>query len=220
MFALVLMVVAAVPDEALLEKLGARALKLEAFTNGSRVTVDVVADELDSDGAVKKTTHTALRVGRSGSKVDRKLLTHQEDGKDLTERKRAELEQPPKKPGASVKSPFHPEQRAKYQFSVLAAPADKPGLLRIGYQPKGELTSELYTGDATVDPETGDLLTLSMRPSKYPAFVEALSLEALFDAPTPAGRAMSRLTMKGVAGALFFKTRFRAVTTFSEYEAL
>lgn len=214
---LLLMLVAATPEPALLEKLGARARQLETYTNDSRVTVDVVAEELDGDGAVKKTTHTTLRVGRSGGKVERKLLTYTENGKDLTESKRAELEKPPKKEGAGLKSPFHPDERAKYQFAVLAPPGDRPSLTRLGFQPAGEKTDQLSIGDATIDPQTGDVLTLSLRPSKNPSFVSSLSIEATFDAESPAGRAMSRLTLKGVAGMLFVKQRFRVVTTFSDY---
>jgi len=218
---LILLALAAAPDAALLEKLGARAQQLEVFTNAARVTVDIVAEELDGDGAVKKTTHTALRVGRSGKKVERKLLTFVEDGKDLTEAKRAELEkEPPKKGGAGVQSPFHPDQRAKYRFSLLPSPTDKPGLMRLGFEPSGEKSDQLYVGEATVDPETGDVHSLSLKPSKNPSFVESLSLEGRFDAPTPAGRAMSRLSMKGAAGLLFFKQHFRVVTTFSDYEPL
>jgi hypothetical protein len=218
---LMLLALTSTPDAALLEKLGARAQQLEAFANASRVTVDIVAEELDGEGAVKKTTHTALRVGRSGKKVERKLLTYVEDGKDLTEAKRAELEkEPPKKGGAGVQSPFHPEQRTKYQFSLLEPPTEHPGLLRLGFQPSGEKSESLYVGEATVDPETGDVHSLSLKPSKNPSFVDSLSLEGRFDAPTPAGRAMSKLTMKGVAGLLFFKQRFRVVTTFGDYEPL
>src|SRR5438445_674046 len=84
-------------------------------------------------------------VRDDGEKVERKLLTFVEDGKDLTESKRAELEAPPKK-SAGVKSPFHPDQRAKYQFAVLAPPADKPALMRIGFQPSGDKSEELYIG--------------------------------------------------------------------------
>jgi hypothetical protein len=217
---LLLLALTSTPDAALLEKLGARAQQLEAFTNASRVTVDIVAEEFDGSGAVKKTTHTALRVGRSGTKVDRKLLTFVENAKDLTEDKRAELEKPPKKDGAGVQSPFHPDQRAKYQFSVLEPPSDHPGAVRLGFQPSGEKSDQLYVGEATVDPETGDVLTLSLKPSKNPTFIDSLALEAKFDATTPAGRAMSRLSMKGEGGLLFFKKRFRVVTTFSDHEPL
>jgi hypothetical protein len=208
----------AAPEPALLEKLGTRALQLEHFSKASRVTVDLVADKLDSDGKVTKTTHTALRVGRNATTVERKLLTFVEDGKDLTESKRAELEAAPKKKETEVKSPFHPDEQKKYQFAILAPPADKPALMRIGFQPSGEKTPELYMGDATIDPETGDVLSFSLRPSKLPAFVQSLFIEATLDAQTPVGRAMSKLTLQGVAGALFFKDRFRVVTTFSDYE--
>lgn len=53
-----------------------------------------------------------------------------------------------------------------------------------------------------------------------PPFVDSLSIDASLDAQTSAGRAMSRLTMKGVAGFLFIKERFRVVTTFADYEDL
>lgn len=214
------MLLQAAPDPALLERLAARAQQLERFTDSARMTIDIVAEELDGDGAVKKTTHTALRVARTGSKAERKLLTWQENGKDLTEAKRAEAEQPPKNGGAAVQSPFHPAQQAKYRFAVLGPAPDQPRLLRLGFQPAGEKTDQLYIGDATVDPETGEVWTLSLRPSKNPTLVQSLSLEATLAAPTPAGRALSRLTLKGVAGLLFFKQRFRVVTTFSDYQPL
>lgn len=194
---LALMVLLAVPEQALLQKLGERALQLEHFNKASKVTVDILAEELDSDGKVTKTTHTALRVARDGSKSERKLLTFVENGKDLTASKRADLEAPPKKE-TQVRSPFHPDERAKYQFELL--PTDHPGQLRIGFQPSGEKTSELYVGEATVDPETGDVLAVSLRPSKNPPFVQSLSIESKLDAVTPAGRATSSLTMSGVGG--------------------
>ena len=212
----------AAPDAALLEKLGARALQLEAFAKSSRVTIDIVAEQLDSDGKVKKTTHTAVRVGRNGDTIEKKLLIHEEDGKDLTESKRAEHkksdEKKSEKKDAAIKSPFHPDLRAKYEFTVLAAPPNQPQLVRLSFRPAGESSSELYTGDATVDPETGDLRTLSLRPAKNPPLVQSLLVDATFDAQTPAGRAMSKLTAQGSAGALFFKERFRVVTAFSDYE--
>jgi len=214
---LALMVLLAVPEQALLQKLGERALQLEHFNKASKVTVDIVAEELDSDGKVTKTTHTALRVARDGAKSERKLLTFVENGKDLTAAKRAELESAPKKE-TQVRSPFHPDERAKYQFTVLAA--DQPASMRIGFEPSGEKTSELYVGEATVDPQTGDVLAVTLRPSKNPPFVQSLSIESKLDAVTPAGRATSSLTLSGVGGFLFIKQRFRVLTTFKDYEPL
>ena len=216
---LVLLLIASVPEPSLLEKLGERAVQLEAFANASRVTVEVVVEKFDAEGVVTKTTRTSLRVGRKKEEVDRKLLSFVENGKDLSESRRAELEAPPKKP-MMVKSPFHPDQTDQYRFAILAPPPDQPTLMRLGFQPAGENTDKLYMGDATVDPQTGEVLTLSLRPSKNPPFVHSLSIEATLDAVTPAGRAMSSLTVKGVAGFLFIKERFRIVTTFKDYEPL
>lgn len=218
----------AAPDSALLEKLGARARQLEVFAKATRVTIDLTYEKLDGDGKVTKTTRTAVRVGRNGDTIERKLLAYEEDGKDLTESRRAESEAKREKPESnngknkdfSVKSPFHPELQAKYEFAILAPPPSQPQLVRIGFKPAGDKVPELYMGDATVDPETGDVLALSLRPSKPPAFVQSLSIEAQLEAQTPAGRAMSKLEVKGVAGLLFLKERFRVITTFKDYEPL
>lgn len=214
MLSLLAVTLAAAPDAALLERLAARAVELEAFTNAATVTFDVQGEELDGDGRVTKTKHTRLEVTRDGQQVTRRLLLHEEDGADLTESKRAQLEAPPKSERA-VQSPFHPDRRAAYRFDLL--PPSPEGQVRIAFQPAGEKTPELFIGDATVDAATGELLALSVRLSKNPAMVDALSMDARFDAPTPAGRAMSQLTMRGVAGFLFFKKRFRVVTTLSDY---
>ncbi len=215
---LTMVLAASPPDPALLEKLGAHARRLEDLTNASAVTVDIKAEELDGDGAVKKTTRTTMRVARTKGHVERKLLLQDEDGKDLTEAKRAELEAVPKKEGAAVRSPFHPDEQAKYRFVMLAPPERQPALVRLGFQPAGEKNEALSIGDATVDPEAGEVRTLSLRPSKNPAFVDALFIELTLDAVTPAGHATSRLALRGSAGVLFFKKRFRVVTTFADYE--
>lgn len=215
--AMVTLLTAAAPEPALLEALGARALQLESFTEAAQLTLEVHAEELDAAGAVSKTTQTTMRVTRAGGKAGRTLLHHEENGKDLTEDKRAELERPPKKAEAAVRSPFHPAEQRKYRFVMLPPPREA-GLLRVGFQPAGEKDEALSIGDATVDPVSGDTVALSMRPSKNPLFVEALSIECAFEAQTPAGRALSKLSIKGIAGLLFFKKRFRVVTTLRDYE--
>jgi hypothetical protein len=75
-------------------------------------------------------------------------------------------------------------------------------------------------GDAAVDPETGDVLHMSMRPSKNPRFVDHLFMELEFAAPTPAGRALSKLSARGDGGFAFIHKRFAVVTTFSNYQPL
>lgn len=151
------------------------------------------------------------------------MISATEDGKDVTEDTRKDLaeqdEKKNKNGSMSQASPFHPEQRAKYTFSLLAPSAAEPQFARIAFQPAGDKSSELMIGDATVDPQTGDLVRMSMRPSKNPTFVSHLYMELEFDAPTPAGRALSKLTAKGAGGIAFIKKRFAVVTTFSDYRA-
>ncbi|MBL8924300.1 MAG: hypothetical protein JNJ54_35960 [Myxococcaceae bacterium] len=226
MTALALLVLTSAPDAGLvtlLDRVAERSRSIEAFANEASLRVTVVSDELDADGASTKHSELAFEVTRSNGTRQRKLLSATEDGKDVSEdKRRSGFEAPSKRSGGKTfggsmaeLSPFHPEQRAKYAFATLAPSPD--GLVRVAFQPAGEKTDKLMIGDAAIDPATADLVRLSMRPSKSPRFVDQLSLELEFDAPTPPGRALSKLTMKGRGGVLFVKKRFAVVTTFSDY---
>lgn len=222
---LVLLALAAAPDAALLDRIAERTKALEAFTKDAQLTVKVASDELDSDGKSEKHSELVFRVSRKDGKPTRELVTATEDGKDVTDEKRKELDEAKQKNGngngngKGQASPFHPEQRAKYAFSLLP-PSDKaPGLVRIAFQPAGERSDELMLGDAAIDPQTGDVVRMSMRPSKNPRFVDYLSIELEFEAQTPAGRAISKLSARGAGGIAFIKKRYAVVTTFSDYKA-
>lgn len=211
--ALTLFVVAAAPDASLLEALGAQALDMETFWSKASYEVDVIGEERDGDGKVTKTTKTLLQVSRDGTKVTRTLRSHEENGKDLTEAKRKDLEG---KDGTKTsRSPFHPSERSKYRFTLLADDAS-----RIAFEPVGAKSDENLVGEAKVDPAARRVLALDMRPGKLPMFVSELSIHVGFDAETPKGKGMSELTVKGVAGALFFKKRFSVVTTLHDYQVL
>lgn len=220
---LLLLALATAPDAALLDRIAERTKALETFTKDAQLTLKVASDELDSDGKSEKHSELVFHVTRKDGKPSRELVSATEDGQDVTEEKRRELDEAkPKKGNGNGKgqaSPFHPEQRAKYAFSLLP-PSDKaPGLVRIAFQPAGERSDELMLGDATVDPETGDIVHMSMRPSKNPRFVDYLTMELEFDAQTPAGRALSKLSARGAGGIAFIKKRYAVVTTFSGYKA-
>lgn len=220
---LVLLVLAAAPDAALLDRIAERTKALEAFTRDAQLTVTIASDELDSDGKSEKHSELVFHVTRKDGRPARELVSATEDGKDVTAEKRQELDEAKQKSsngnGKSQASPFHPDQRAKYAFSLLPASDKAPGLVRIAFGPAGERSDDVMTGDATVDPETGDVVRLSMRPSKNPRFVDYLTLELEFDARTPAGRALSKLSARGAGGIAFIKKRFAVVTTFSDYKA-
>lgn len=212
------MTLAAAPDAALLERVSQRAGELDAFTRGAALTVTIASDELDADGASTKHAELVLRVTHEKGRAVRQLLSATEDGKDVSSAKRAELEDSRGSEREQAQpSPFHPSQRLQYAFSLLPPSDRAPGLVRIAFQPAGASSPALMRGDAAVDPETGDVVRMSMRPSKLPRLVDALSLELEFDARTSAGRALSRLTARGAAGLAFLRKRFVVVTTFSDY---
>lgn len=226
MTALVLLVLTSAPDAGLselLERVDQRSRTVEAFTNDASLTLSVVSDELDAEGSSTKHSELTFAVTRKDGRAERSLLSATEDGKDVSRDER--FTAPPKgdreRSGSSTSlaqlSPFHREQRAKYTFAPLPSASTAPDLVRVSFQPVGEKSDKLMIGDATIDPVSGELLSLSMRPSKNPRFVDQLYVELEFAAPTPAGRALSRISMKGRGGVLFLKKRFVVVTTFSDY---
>ncbi|MBL8911618.1 MAG: hypothetical protein JNM17_13075 [Archangium sp.] len=205
------MILTAAPDATLLDQLSDQTLAMETFWNKAACQLDVSADEKDGAGKVTKTVKTSLRVSRDGTHVTRKLLSHEENGKDLTEAKRTEIEG--KEGTKTAKSPFHPTVRATYKFELV-----KPD--RIAFEPLGARTEDNLIGEASIDPQNGRVLALTMRPGKFPMFVQELEIHVEFAANTPSGKGMSLLTVNGLAGALFFKKRFSVVTAFSDYAAL
>jgi hypothetical protein len=219
--ALLVALLAAAPDPALLQKIIERQKAVQAFTDNASVVMEVRAEELASDGKVESTEVTKLRIGKKkGEPVATEVLSATEDGKDVTAQTRDEMKKEKdgkKGKSAGAQSPFHEEQVAKYRFTQLATPPDAPTHARVGFEPAGGKDAELMSGEATVDVETGDLLSLSMRPSKNPTFVDRLQIECAFDAQTPAGRAISSITAKGEGGILFIKKRFAVVSLFTEW---
>lgn len=211
---LLALVLSAAPDAALLQKLGERALALEAFAKQSTVTVDVSGEEYDGEGKVKASSRAVVKVERKGEAAKRTLISFEENGKEITEKKRKEVEAQETK---ATRGPFHPEEQSKYVFTQLEPAKTHPTWVRIGFGPAKEKGEQIMVGEALVDPEGPTLRRLSMRPSKFPAFVDSVAIEAELDAPTSAGMAMSSLEVRGVAGALFFKKRFRTVTRFRDY---
>lgn len=209
MGSVLMLLLAAAPDAALMEKLGARAQALDGFAQHSKVSIEISAEELDADGTVTAKKHTVMNQVRNGDDLERTLVKHEEDGVDLTEKKRAELEKKPKQ--GPIASPFLPTVQKKYRFEL-------EGENRVAFVPV-EKSEDTYVGVATIDPETGDITSMRMTLSKLPSMVDSLSMTAVMEAQTPVGRAMSSLKIDGKAGFLMFKKRFRVNTTMKGYSA-
>jgi hypothetical protein len=225
---LLLALLAAAPDPGLLDRLQAHTERLAEFERADgALLVGVSAKEFDGDGKVTHDKELSLISTQVAGVTTAKLEKLVEDGVDLTEKKRAEIEEkenakahPSKKNGDQARdllaqrSPFSKQLREKYDFAALPPLESRPELTRVGLKPRGGASEELMVGDALVDAEKGEVVHLSLKPSKLPMLVDRLAIEAEFGQATPAGRSLSRLEFRGEAGLLFLKKRFAAVTTF------
>lgn len=229
---LLLTVLGTEPDADLLKRLTEHQDRLEAQQRNGSLVMTVKAEELDDKGAVEHTTVRTMRVKDHDGVSEQELLKHLEDGKDLTAEKQQELAEEKKKSNGDEKpkgepkkkrvsfgaaSPFSKDQRDKYRFGLFAPSDAHRGLVRIGFEPKNGAEEELLQGDALVDPEKGELVRLTMRPSKLPRMVDHLELVVEYGATTPAGRAVSRIDARGDGGILFIHKYFHVDTTFSDH---
>lgn len=233
MVSALLLLLAAAPDPALVQRLTAHSDRLEALMRNASMTMTVKGEELDGDGKPKSTFESVSRLTVQGGQSSQELVKAVENGRDVTEErrlKRAERKKEKEKEkqegdekgrksvsiGAVL--PFGSEEVAKYEFALLAPSKANPDLVRLAFKPRGEKSDKLMIGDALVDPEKGELVRLSMRPSKNARFVDHLVMELEFDAVTPAGRALSRLDARGDGGFLLIHKWFHVETRFSDYQ--
>ncbi len=141
------------PDPTLLDRLEAHTERLgELEKQPGDFETSTVAHELDSDDKVThtKVIETTVHVASGTRKTHLKRFT--DDGKDVTEAKRDELENKPRKASGNRDtmaeiSPFSKVSHGKYQFTQLG---EVDGLVRIAFTPKGEKVPELMTGEALV----------------------------------------------------------------------
>jgi hypothetical protein len=169
-----------------------------------------VGHELDGDGKVAHTTATVLEQSRKNGQIHTDVKEAKRDGADETQ---AEQERAAKrdKENKRTESPFAARNVGKYTFVVLG----KDKLLHLGFQPKDGPETGVLVGEAWVDPEAGEVVKLTMKPSKTPPFVDHLDMQCDYEAKTEAGRMLSKFSFSGAGGMLMFKRAGDAVMTFS-----
>lgn len=214
-----------VPDE-LLKKLADRDARLTRLYKEGAVTMTSRVEELDKAGKVQHTQTVVLRLTQKDGKPHGEVLSASRDGQDVTadERKaqaekqaRADEDPKGKNGRMSMTLPFDAAAQPQYQFQLLGPDANDPALSRIGFGPRGKPNKDLWTGEAVVDPSSGEVKWMKQRPSELPTFVDRIEMVFQFGAPTAEGPAISTLKMDGEGGLPFFKKKFRVVTTFSDY---
>lgn len=182
------------------------------------LTIDV--KELDKKGAVKDSSEIVMRRGFVDGEPHDELLRYIESGVDVTEKKKAERKKRKEDEAKDVarknddddeiRSPFHPKVVESYTFEDLGADAADPDLRRIRFAPKKGATGEdLLLGEARLTAD-GWIRDTTAKPAKLPMLVSSIDVAATFG---EAGEIV-RLELKGEAGILFVKKRFRVVTNF------
>jgi hypothetical protein len=217
---------AEVPAE-VLRKLAEHDARMMTVYREGAVTMSSKVEELDGDGKVEHSQEVVVRLQQKDGKPDGELLRAVRDGKDVTaeeraaqEARRAQAEGEPKgkKEGqVALSTPFSAEVQEKYRFELLGPDSNDPKRIRVGFGPKGKKSKDVWIGEAVVDPEQGTLHWMKQRPSDYPAFVDRMEMVLEFNAPTPAGPAISAMRIEGKGGLPFFKKQFRSETTFTDY---
>ncbi len=201
-----------------LVKIGAR---LEAGRNSSCAMVEVTTvEELDkAKKPIAREIHTAKLVRVKGE-VTRGPAEVKKDLGELNSRLRPKNDSEltsEEKDRRKAKLPFHDSEREKFRFRWVGTPKD--GVGTIGFSPL-TAAAERGTGFAEVNVETGALLSLTSRPSKFPAFLSELDLQLKFAETAACGPELSRIDVTGEGGFLFLRFRFRSVSVFSEHAAV
>jgi hypothetical protein len=190
----------------------------------SSFTMTSLSEELDKKGRVK---HAKLRITRvreqNGQRVAL-LLKATDDGKDVTEKKRKELDDKARdedrkknEKGLSFPVPFTAESQPLHHFQLVGPDPRDPSLVRIRFWPAGRKGEDVMIGEARVDPAAGVVRSLSFRPSKYPSsLVDRLDIDMTFRTVPEVGAVVERIRGEGNGGLLFVRRYRRTTVTFTD----
>ena len=214
----------------LLQRLAEAERAREARAENRTMEVTTVSEELDGKGQPEKRTETVVRRTVKEGKATSELVRVLEDGKDVTEAKRAKFEERQREAarkgqkarGGGTRgvrleaSPFAPDEQPRYQFEPRPArPSDPAGHQRIALRPRGKPEEGMLQGEAVVDAAAGELVRFEGTLAKLPRFADRVSLAFEFGPVGPTGHELTRTRVDGEGGLLFVRKRVRAETRFA-----
>ncbi|MDQ3263264.1 MAG: hypothetical protein M3Y59_06350 [Myxococcota bacterium] len=208
----------------LLQRLGEWAKRTAPESAIASMKIRTVSEELDGNGRVQHTEEVVVRVLREGgSDLPRtEVISATRDGKDNREevekKQKKEKGKKSQRGNLSAALPFSLEQQPKYTFTLLDPYPDDPGMLRVGFGPKGKKEPEVFVGEAKVDPALGAVVWLKQQPSTMPMMVDNIDMSMHFGATSAQGPLLSEMYLRGKAGLPLMKKRFRAKMQFSEFQ--
>lgn len=191
--------------EPLLDTLG-RQEERRAATR-CRLTERTVLEELDGDGKSKGKIIREFLVTQGQGEPSRELKSERFEGEPSSMFKQRPKQEKPH-PG-----PFNPSERPHYRYELLAA--KDPGAAIVRFTPLKPHERRMR-GTAIVELPSGTLKEVSLEPTKYPFYLDALRVKVLLG-ETACGHQPVRFQVYGRGGILFVKARFRSDTSLEEH---
>jgi hypothetical protein len=209
------------PDPGVLARVAVHAAAIERMRTHANYAIEGELDSLDGDGKVDGVKKMTARIVADGERTRLVVVKCTDDGKDTTEQARKDARAGNEKTKEErakqhVEMPFLAEAQPHYVFDQIAVDPADPNRVQISFVPRepNEHTSE---GSAWIDAKTGTLISAGFKLSKPGFFVEYVHLTIELGAMTELGPAISRVTVDGKGGILFFRKHFRGEATLSDY---
>jgi hypothetical protein len=210
------------PSPELMAKLGAYAKQFDRQRTHASYAVEGRLELLDGDGNPGGTKELWGHVEADGALARLTVIRYLEDGKDKTEegiREAREAAEKKKEKRHELKMPIVTDEQPRYVFDQVETDPNQPSRVRITFVPK-ERQEDTVEGSAWVDSVSGAPISAGFKLSRTPMFVDYIHFSVEFGAPTSLGPAVSKVDVDGKGGILFFRKRFRAKVTLSEYRIL
>ena len=115
-----------------------------------------------------------------------------------------------------LRMPFLATEQARYTFDVVEKDKDDPTRVRVTFVPKSKDETTIE-GSAWVDEREGTVLSAGFKLSRTSMWIDYVHIQVEFGAKTPLGPAVSKVSMDGRGGILFFRKHFRAEATLSDW---
>lgn len=211
---------AAPPTPELMARLAVTAARVQPLIKRASYTIDGRMVTLDRDGNPNSVKEMKARVEGNGVDVKFVVIRYIEDGEDKTAdaqkkaRERAQERKPKDKKSFPI--PILAEEQPRYDFEQIEVDGRDPAVVRIAFVPKVP-EEDTIEGSAWVDSRTAMLVSVGFKVSKPPMFVDYMHFTVEFGTPTAIGPAVSRVVADGEGGLLFFRKRFHAIATLSDY---
>lgn len=206
---------------ALLDKVDTRFQQEVQSTVDGMQTLRVHKEELDDDGKVVHVDEEVLQSKGQGGSREFDLVSATEDGKDVTAERKAKHDAFARKHSRpdghhsggdhdlTRINPFAKDQRSSYLIWAVA-PLPPPGApLHLHFKPV-EASKDRFTGDAWVDPSSGDVREITVTPSDLPIFVDVLTIHAVLG--TASDPRATDVDIDGGGHVLFWHKHFRVHT--------